>query len=103
MSFNTVLIWLTLLHVTQHSTETVPKAYLRELPELVDRLVMQPKPSCDTIGIVSGLHIPDLRALLVAKAVTVEVMDVCHVNSILKDTPVVAVKLNLTCSRQNSM
>lgn len=70
---------------------------LRELPKFVDRLVMQPKAGLDTIGIVGGPHILDLRTLLVAETVTVQVVNVCHVNGILKDTPVVAVKLNLAC------
>ena len=70
---------------------------LRELPKLVDRLVMQPKAGLDTIGIVGGLHVLDLRTLLVAETVTMQVVNVCHVNGVLKDTPVVAVKLDLTC------
>ena len=71
--------------------------HLRELPELVDRLVVQAKAGLHTIRIVSGLHALDLWALLIAKAVAMQVMDMCHVNSILKHTPVVAVELNLTC------
>ena len=72
-------------------------AYLRELPELVDRLVVQSKAGLHTICIVSGLHALDLWTLLITKAVTMQVMDVCHVNGILKHTPVVTVELNLTC------
>ncbi len=75
-------------------------AHLGELPELVDRLVVQAKASLDTIGIVSAGHVPDLWALLVAEAVTVQVVDVSHVNGVLKHAPVVASKLNLTCSVQ---
>ena len=71
--------------------------HLREFPELVDRLVVQSKAGLHTICIVSGPHALDLWALLIAKAVTMQVMDVCHVNSVLKHTPVVAVELNLTC------
>ena len=73
-------------------------AHLGELPELVDRLVVQPKASLNTIRIVSARHIPDLWALLVAEAVTVQVVDVSHINGILKHAPVVASKLDLTCS-----
>ena len=62
---------------------------------------MKAKPSLDTIGVVGGGHVPDLRALLVAEAVTVQVVDMRHVNGVLKDTPVVAVKLNLACSTPN--
>ena len=42
-------------------------------------------------------HVPDLRRVLVAKAVTVQVVDVSHVNGILKDAPMATVKLNLAC------
>ena len=86
-------------HCFQHLSRMVD-AHLRELPELVDRLVVQPKASLDTIGIVSAGHVPDLWALLVAKAVAVQVVDVSHVNGILKHAPVVASKLDLTCSMQ---
>lgn len=71
--------------------------HLREFPELVDRLIVQAKAGLHTIRIVSGLHALDLWALLIAEAVTMQVMDVCHVNGVLKHTPVVAVELNLTC------
>ena len=75
-------------------------AHLGELPELVDRLVVQPKASLYTICIVSARHVPDLWTLLVAEAVTVQVVDVSHVNGILKHTPVVASKLYFPCSAQ---
>jgi len=75
-------------------------ADLGELPELVDGLVVQPKASLDTIGIVSARHVPNLWRLLVAEAVTVQVVDVSHVNGVLKHAPVVASKLDLTCSAQ---
>ena len=70
---------------------------LRELPQLVDRLVVQTKAGLDTIRVVSGLHPLDLGALLVAKAVAMQVVNVRHVNGILKHTPMVAVELNFTC------
>lgn len=79
-------------------TSKQAESHLRKLPELVDWLVVQPKASLDTVGIVSGLHVLDLGALLVAKAVAVQVVDVGHVNGILKHAPVVAVKLNLACN-----
>ena len=75
--------------------------HLRKLPQLVDRLVVQAKASLDTISIVCGLHALDLRTLLITKAVAVQVVDVCHVNSILKHTPVIAVELNLTCKSRS--
>ena len=75
-------------------------AHLGELPELVDGLVVQPKASLDTIGIVSARHVPDLWAILVAEAVTVQVVDVGHVDGVLKHAPVVTSKLDLTCSAQ---
>ena len=74
------------------------RTHLRELPELVDWLVVQAKAGLHAICIVSGFHAFDLWALLVAKAVTMQVVDVRHVNGILKHAPVVAVELNLTCS-----
>lgn len=70
---------------------------LRELPQLVDRLVVQAKAGLDTVRIVSSLHALDLGALLVAKAVAMQVVNVRHVNGILKHTPMVAVELNFTC------
>ena len=73
--------------------------HLRKLPELVDRLVVQAKAGLHTICIVSGLHALDLWALLITEAVTMQVMDMCHVNSVLKHTPVVAVELNLPCKQ----
>ena len=76
--------------------------HLRKLPELVDRLVVQPKAGLHTICIVSGLHPLDLWALLITETVTMQVMDVCHVNGILKHTPVVAAELNLTCKYKRS-
>ncbi len=76
------------------------KAHLGELPKFVNRLVVQPKASLDTICIVSAGHVPDLWTLLVAEAVTVQVVDVSHVDGILEHAPVVASKLDLTCSAQ---
>lgn len=70
---------------------------LRELPQLVHRLVVQAKAGLDTIRIVSSLHALDLGALLIAKAVAMQVVNVRHVNGILEHTPMVAVELNFTC------
>ena len=90
------------MSISHRSLRQDSEAHLRELPELVDRLVVQPKAGLDTICVVSACHVPDLWTLLVAKAVAVEVVDVGHVNGILEDTPVVACKLNLTCTHVNS-
>ena len=86
------------MSIGHRSLQQDNEAHLRELPELVDRLVVQPKAGLDTICVVSARHVPDLWALLVAKAVAMQVVDVGHVNGILKATPVVACKLNLTCT-----
>lgn len=85
-------------HWVQQLSMWMVNAHLGELPEFVDRLVVQPKASLDTVCIVSARHIPDLWTLLVAEAVTVQVVDVGHVDGVLEHAPVVASKLNLTCS-----
>ena len=95
-----VLRQVVLKHCFQQLSMWMVNADLGELPELVDRLVVQPKASLDTIRIVSARHVPDLWTLLVTEAVTVQVVDVSHVDGILKHAPVVASKLDLTCSAQ---
>lgn len=84
------------------SSQAALGTHLRELPELVDWFVVQAKAGLHAIRIVRGFHAFDLWALLVAEAVAMQVVDVRHVNGILKHTPVIAVKLYLTCRKHSA-
>ena len=72
------------------------KTDLGELPHSIDGLVVEAERGRDAVGIGGAGHIVDLRLAVVAEGVIVQVVDVGHINGVLKHAPVVAVELDLT-------
>jgi hypothetical protein len=69
------------------------ESHLRELPHGIDRLVVQAKFGCHAVRLGGAGHVPNLRLPLVAKGVIVQVVDVRHVNGILKHAPADAITI----------
>ena len=74
-------------------------ACLGEVPQSINRLVVQGEAGIDAVGIRGAGHGLDLRVLCIAKTVVVEVVDVGHVDGVLEHAPVAALKLYLPIDR----